>query len=100
MLTVEQNNELTQVGPGTPMGELLRRYWYPIAFEQDFDTVPARSVRLLSEDWTLYKTPSGKYGIIQEKLGLSSGLAVNASVKSKSAAKPFQLRRNSSRRMV
>ncbi len=67
MLTVEQNEELTQVGPGTPMGELLRRYWYPIAFEQDFDTVPAKSVRLLSEDWTLYKTPSGKYGIIAEK---------------------------------
>ena len=67
MLTVEQNNELTQVGPGTPMGELLRRYWYPIAFEQDFDTVPSKSVRLLSEDWTLYKTPSGKYGIIGEK---------------------------------
>jgi 5,5'-dehydrodivanillate O-demethylase len=67
MLTVEQNNELTQIGPGTPMGELLRRYWYPIAFEEDFDTVPAKTVRLLSEDWTLYKTPSGKYGIIGEK---------------------------------
>lgn len=67
MLTVEQNNELTQVGPGTPMGELLRRYWYPIAFEQDFDSVPSKTVRLLSEDWTLYKTPSGKYGIIGEK---------------------------------
>ena len=34
MLTVEQNEELTQIGPGTPIGELLRRYWYPIAFEQ------------------------------------------------------------------
>ena len=67
MLTVEQNNELTQIGPGTPMGELLRRYWYPIAFEQDFDSVPSKTVRLLSEDWTLYKTPSGKYGIIGEK---------------------------------
>jgi 5,5'-dehydrodivanillate O-demethylase len=66
MLTVEQNEELTQVGPGTPMGELLRRYWYPIAFEEDFDTRPSKSVRLLSEDWTLYKTPSGKYGIIGE----------------------------------
>ena len=37
MLTVEQNEELTKVGPGTPMGELLRNYWYPIAFEEDFD---------------------------------------------------------------
>ena len=38
MLTVEQNEELTRIGPGTPMGELLRRYWYPIAFEEDFDS--------------------------------------------------------------
>ena len=67
MLTVEQNEELTQVGPGTPMGNLLRRYWYPIALEQDFDSRPSKTVRLLGEDWTLYKTPSGKYGIIGEK---------------------------------
>ncbi len=67
MLTVEQNEELTQVGPGTPMGELLRRYWYPIAFEQDFDHVSTKTVRLLSENWTLFKTPkSGKYGIVAE----------------------------------
>ncbi len=66
MLTVEQNEELTRVGPGTPMGELLRRYWYPIAFEQDFDERPTKTVRLLGEDWTLYKTPSGRYGIIAE----------------------------------
>ena len=31
MLTKEQNERLTQVGPGTPMGELMRRYWHPIA---------------------------------------------------------------------
>ncbi|MGL5809469.1 MAG: Rieske 2Fe-2S domain-containing protein, partial [Nocardioides sp.] len=67
MLTVEQNEELTSVGPGTRMGELLRRYWYPIAFEQDFDSRPSKTVRLLGEDWTLYKTPSGAYGIIGER---------------------------------
>ena len=31
MLSDEQNRTLTQVGAGTPMGELLRRYWMPIA---------------------------------------------------------------------
>jgi 5,5'-dehydrodivanillate O-demethylase len=67
MLTVEQNEEFTRVGPGTRMGALLRRYWYPIAFEQDFDDRPAKTVRLLGEDWTLYKTPSGRYGIIAER---------------------------------
>ena len=59
MLTVEQNEELTSVGPGTPMGELLRCYWYPIAFEEDFDSVPTKTVRLLGENWTLFKTPKG-----------------------------------------
>ena len=31
MLKPEENERLTRVGPGTPMGELLRRYWHPIA---------------------------------------------------------------------
>ena len=35
MLTAEQNNMLTQVGAGTPAGELLRRYWHPIAIAQE-----------------------------------------------------------------
>jgi hypothetical protein len=35
MLTAERNRMLTQVGPGTPMGELLRRYWHPIGGASD-----------------------------------------------------------------
>ncbi|MCZ6625410.1 MAG: hypothetical protein O7B35_14470 [Deltaproteobacteria bacterium] len=31
MLSAQENEELTRVGPGTPMGELLRRYWFPAA---------------------------------------------------------------------
>jgi hypothetical protein len=31
MLTEEQNQQLTRVGPGTPVGELFRRYWHPVA---------------------------------------------------------------------
>jgi len=31
MITAEENEMLTKVGPGTPAGELLRRYWHPIA---------------------------------------------------------------------
>ena len=37
MLTKEENERLTQVGPGTPMGELLRRYWHPIATDADLE---------------------------------------------------------------
>ena len=66
MLSKEQNDALTQVGPGTPMGELLRHYWYPIAFTKDLDAFPTKKVRLLGEDFALYKMPSGDYGIVQE----------------------------------
>ena len=44
MLTAEMNDRLTKVGPGTPMGELMRRYWHPIAgstqLNADNPTVP------------------------------------------------------------
>jgi 5,5'-dehydrodivanillate O-demethylase len=67
MLSKEQNEQLTRVGPGTPMGELLRRYWYPIAFERELAEWPIKKVRLLGEDFALWKTPQGGYGIMQER---------------------------------
>ena len=67
MLSKEQNEALTRVGPGTPMGELLRRYWYPVAFVRDLDEWPIKKVRLLGEDFALWKTPQGAYGIVQER---------------------------------
>ena len=60
MLSKEQNERLTRVGPGTPMGELLRRYWYPVAFTRELDEWPIRKVRLLGEDFALWKTPQGR----------------------------------------
>ncbi|HET7516096.1 MAG TPA: Rieske 2Fe-2S domain-containing protein, partial [Actinomycetes bacterium] len=67
MLTAEQNAELTRVGPGTPMGELLRRYWYPVAFTRQLDEFPVKRVRLLGESWALYRTPDGSYGVVEEQ---------------------------------
>jgi 5,5'-dehydrodivanillate O-demethylase len=40
MLTEESNRAFTQVGPGTLMGELLRRYWMPIAAVAELDDTP------------------------------------------------------------
>ena len=42
MLSAEQNRLLTEVGPGTPMGNLLRRYWMPIAGVSEFETIAIR----------------------------------------------------------
>src|SRR5947199_332239 len=63
MLTAEQNEELTQVAAGTPMGELLRRYWYPVAFTRELEEFPIKAARLLGEDFAVFKTPRGRYGM-------------------------------------
>jgi len=67
MLKQHVNEELTRVGPGTPMGALLRRYWYPVAFQRDLEEWPIRKVRLLGENFALWKRPDGGYGIVQER---------------------------------
>lgn len=65
VLTKEQNDRLTQVGPGTPMGELLRRYWHPIAAVDQFEDESRRAVRILGEDLVLYRLPSGEFGAVE-----------------------------------
>ena len=64
MLTQQENDELTQVGPGTPMGDVLRHYWYPVAFTRELDDFPVKSTRLLGENWAVFKTGDGDYGIV------------------------------------
>ena len=64
MLTQEENKALTSIMPGTPMGELMRRYWHPIAAAAELDEKPTKSVRLLGEDLVLYKDKSGTIGLI------------------------------------
>jgi 5,5'-dehydrodivanillate O-demethylase oxygenase subunit len=67
MLTAEQNAELTQVGPGTPMGDVLRHYWYPVCFTRELEEFPVKKARLLGEDWAVFKTKHGDYGIVAER---------------------------------
>ncbi len=67
MLTKEENDALTQVGPGTPMGTVLRHYWYPVAMTRELDEFPIKQVRLLGENWAVFRTESGDYGIVDER---------------------------------
>ena len=64
MLTKEQNEALYKAGPGTPMGELLRRYWTPIGAVAELDDNPIKPIRLMNEDLVLYKDLSGHYGLV------------------------------------
>ena len=66
MLSAAQNERLTRVGPGTPMGTLMRRYWQPIAPVEELGTNPRRAmkVRLLGEDLVLFRDRSGRLGLV------------------------------------
>jgi 5,5'-dehydrodivanillate O-demethylase len=64
MLTAEQNQNLTSVGAGSPMGEMMRRYWQPIAGISELDERPVKHVKLLGESLVLYRDRSGGLGLI------------------------------------
>jgi 5,5'-dehydrodivanillate O-demethylase len=67
MLTPEENELLTRVGPGTPVGELLRRYWHVVAAASEItEQKPKKKVRLLGEDLLLYRDRTGNYGLVAE----------------------------------
>jgi len=66
MLTPEENARLTRVGPGTPMGTLMRRYWQPACLSSELpepDGAPLR-VRLLGEDLIAFRDTSGAVGLV------------------------------------
>src|SRR2546426_1051351 len=67
MLTAEENELLTKVGPGTAMGDLMRRYWQPIAASVQLKEEPVRPIRPLGEELTLYRDLSGKLGLIAQR---------------------------------
>jgi 5,5'-dehydrodivanillate O-demethylase len=64
MLTREENARLTAVGPGTPIGGLLRRYWHPIAASSELAGNETKFVRVLGEDLVLFKDTQGRLGLI------------------------------------
>ncbi len=68
MLTREENEMLTRVGRGTPAGEMLRRYWMPVAAAGELtDDKPIKAVRLLGENLVVYRDKRGRYGVVGEQ---------------------------------
>jgi len=68
MLTQEDNELIARVGPGTPMGELIRRTWVPACLSEELpqpDCDPIR-VRLLGEDLVAFRDSAGRAGIMDE----------------------------------
>jgi phthalate 4,5-dioxygenase oxygenase subunit len=66
MLTSEMNERITRVGPGTPMGNVMRRYWMPFAVASQLpspDCAPIR-VRLLGENLLAFRNTDGEVGLL------------------------------------
>ena len=65
MLTAEDNEILCGVGPGTPLGSLLREYWMPVLFSSELEADgPARRMKLLGEDLIAFRDTDGRVGLL------------------------------------
>lgn len=62
-LTPQENDDLTRVGPGTPCGTMMRRYWHPVGFTAELKGKPVRR-KLLGEDLVLFRDDQGHLGLI------------------------------------
>ena len=62
-LTAQENTDLTRVGPGTPCGIMMRRYWHPVGFSAELKGKPVRRM-LLGEDLVLFRDEEGRLGLI------------------------------------
>jgi len=87
MLTQAENDFLTQVGPGTPGGALLRRYWHPIAVAKELTPEsPTKFVRILGEDLVLYLDKSGRAGLLADHCSHRSASLVYGRVEERGIA--------------
>ena len=67
MLSKQDNETMTRVGPGTPAGNLLRRYWHAICPASEITSEkPKKRLKVLGEELVLFRDASGKYGLIGE----------------------------------
>ncbi len=65
MLTKEENDLVTQTGPGTPCGRLLRSYWQPAALSEELPPgAPPLPLRLFSEDLVMFRDEDGRIGLL------------------------------------
>ena len=68
MVTKAENETLVRVGPGTPMGDLMRRYWHPVATSAQLpgpDCAPLKTI-LLGERFVVFRDSQGRVGMLDE----------------------------------
>ncbi|MFB3098241.1 MAG: Rieske 2Fe-2S domain-containing protein [Dehalococcoidia bacterium] len=60
----KENEELTHVGPNTPCGEYLRRFWQPVAYSDELTDLP-KKLRIMGEDLVIYRDLGGNVGLLE-----------------------------------
>jgi phenylpropionate dioxygenase-like ring-hydroxylating dioxygenase large terminal subunit len=60
----EEDAEITHVGPGTPCGEYMRRFWQPVCFSDELGDLPRR-VKILGEELVVFRDASGAVGLLE-----------------------------------
>ena len=67
MISAEQNELMTRIGPGTPAGKLLRCYWQPVGLVDELQGPrPVKAVRVLGEELVLFKYEN-RYGLLERQ---------------------------------
>lgn len=65
MISAEQNDLMTRVGPGTPAGKLLRHYWQPVALVDELEGPrPVKPVKLMGQNFVLFRDEKGQLGML------------------------------------
>jgi phenylpropionate dioxygenase-like ring-hydroxylating dioxygenase large terminal subunit len=64
MMTREENHLLSQTGPGTPCGDLLRRYWQPVALSEELKADAPLPVTLMGEELVIFRDDQGRVGVL------------------------------------
>ena len=66
MLTQEENMFMARVGPGTPMGDLMRRFWHPVLLSEELPApdCPPKRTRILGEDLIAFRDTNGDVGLV------------------------------------
>ena len=60
----KEDEELTHVGPGTPCGEYLRRFWHPVAYAAELKDLP-HAIRIMGEDLVIFRDGTGQVGLLE-----------------------------------
>jgi len=64
--SAEADDELTRVGPGTPCGDYLRRFWHPVAIASEVQDLPV-ALRILGEDLVVFRDGDGRFGLVHRR---------------------------------